>query len=794
MAKQLTGIPTNITEYPNSFKRQGAFPLEANEIFYSLEAAQKYVGGNDTTFGDIAYVGQKVTVVENDKATLYIVQPKDSSHATPYLSKIEGTGESVSEETVRDIVDGYVDEAYLETVVKDYVDENNGTIVYLNTREHISKSVELQDVYPIQHKDSLLKVVSKNRLVYKTGLTSQEVNGITFSPKIIKTNDVYDDTLPYFTVSGTSSGAKSTTIELGEVDCSVQGKYTISLQGETNYGYIDTTQRKCYITYTLYDESNPENVVQTSKILTNAPVTIDTKEINCHKIKFDLYFNVYSKLTIDEQKFKLQVEFGDTVTPYTHPRTVEDCAGKTVNIYGRNLISPTETFTKMSSQGYINRKTFYTLQGLGVHYIQGQMTEDYKIEITESTISTDGIEIETPLLQGDDFTLIFNIISISDTELTVSDVQLVRGKTSYEEYSSYSLESVVSDENGNCDISSLKYPYSLVTLNNFDNTNDGLDVYVKYDPALSRDWVEKEIDKIYESNSHNAKLLESFDLRTVDAGTYIWKANNRLMYSKPLDNGGSQVMLLDYKVNDNTPIAIIDYGDSVTLYRVMYALGKISNTNGVLQDVDCVELRTVVESGKKEYVLTTYSTATTKYVQDLISSQIGTIDTYTKGEVDSAISSQDGKRRDYDCTISGLTANELKTLYNSGDTYDNNNENLRAMIDNITGTFIVEQEVSDNLYFEKWSNGIVKYYTNQSVTPSESKENETFSIDVFKNPCKTIISCNVDGYSLDGTCKCHLMQIVDNESDNKYTINGLFDHVTANIGYKVFVSIVGMWK
>ena len=36
MAKLLTGIPINLTEYPNSFKRQGAFPLEAYSIFYDL--------------------------------------------------------------------------------------------------------------------------------------------------------------------------------------------------------------------------------------------------------------------------------------------------------------------------------------------------------------------------------------------------------------------------------------------------------------------------------------------------------------------------------------------------------------------------------------------------------------------------------------------------------------------------------------------------------------------------------------------------------------------------------------
>lgn len=51
---------TNITEYPNSFKRQGAFPLERYSLFDSLSSAQNYASTNP-----IAYVGQLVTVVDN---------------------------------------------------------------------------------------------------------------------------------------------------------------------------------------------------------------------------------------------------------------------------------------------------------------------------------------------------------------------------------------------------------------------------------------------------------------------------------------------------------------------------------------------------------------------------------------------------------------------------------------------------------------------------------------------------------------------------------------------------------
>lgn len=63
-------LPTNLTEYPNSFKRQGSFPLEAYSVFYAvtnaegvvttsaLDAAKDYAKNNP-----IAYVGQILAVV-----------------------------------------------------------------------------------------------------------------------------------------------------------------------------------------------------------------------------------------------------------------------------------------------------------------------------------------------------------------------------------------------------------------------------------------------------------------------------------------------------------------------------------------------------------------------------------------------------------------------------------------------------------------------------------------------------------------------------------------------------------
>ena len=74
MAELLNKIPTNLTEYPNSFKRQGAFPLEAYEVQYSLSAAQAYA-----TSDPLAYVGQTIAVVENGDVTLYIISDAEGT-------------------------------------------------------------------------------------------------------------------------------------------------------------------------------------------------------------------------------------------------------------------------------------------------------------------------------------------------------------------------------------------------------------------------------------------------------------------------------------------------------------------------------------------------------------------------------------------------------------------------------------------------------------------------------------------------------------------------------------------
>ena len=67
-------------DFAVAFNRQTAFPLDAKSYFENLEAAQaaaasaQEAGSSETTY----YYGQTIAVVENNKATLYVIQPNNT--------------------------------------------------------------------------------------------------------------------------------------------------------------------------------------------------------------------------------------------------------------------------------------------------------------------------------------------------------------------------------------------------------------------------------------------------------------------------------------------------------------------------------------------------------------------------------------------------------------------------------------------------------------------------------------------------------------------------------------------
>ena len=95
MAELLKNIPTNLTEYPNSFKRQGAFPLEAYSVFYTMDAAEAYAASNP-----ISYVGQTLAVVTSHVEVVEEVETSIIDDVTFYIiADAAGTLQEVGKAT-----------------------------------------------------------------------------------------------------------------------------------------------------------------------------------------------------------------------------------------------------------------------------------------------------------------------------------------------------------------------------------------------------------------------------------------------------------------------------------------------------------------------------------------------------------------------------------------------------------------------------------------------------------------------------------------------------------------------
>lgn len=96
-----TSTIKNITEYPNSFKRQGAFPLERYSIFNTLTEAKAYAKSNP-----IAYVGQIITVVDAGGTSIYKINNEAGDLVR--VDSLAGEAGSVTVEKLETATAGYL--------------------------------------------------------------------------------------------------------------------------------------------------------------------------------------------------------------------------------------------------------------------------------------------------------------------------------------------------------------------------------------------------------------------------------------------------------------------------------------------------------------------------------------------------------------------------------------------------------------------------------------------------------------------------------------------------------------
>ena len=136
------GLQTNfgITEYPNTFKRQGSFPLDNSSVFKSLNDATEYANSNP-----IAYEGQIKSVIDNDTINVYILKSSDDVNTNFKLSNISS---NELNNTIIDMTNLIKSKIGLWTISK-----NNGTDAYLDF--DILYSMEA-DSYEVYYNDELV--------------------------------------------------------------------------------------------------------------------------------------------------------------------------------------------------------------------------------------------------------------------------------------------------------------------------------------------------------------------------------------------------------------------------------------------------------------------------------------------------------------------------------------------------------------------------------------------------------------------------------------------------------------
>lgn len=200
MAILNTNIPTNLTEYPNSFKRQGAFPLEAYSIFYSLSEAEEYA-----TNSPIAYVGQILTVINNTSEVPEVKQYsiineagdlKELGKEEVYVSETNTDNNFIpNNATIEIVLYGTTDEEFIN--IDDYYKK---TETY--SRDEVYTKEEVDElVYNIEAGElSWDKILDKPDNLATTDYVTEQINTVKAEiPSLdgyAKTTDIPTDYVP----------------------------------------------------------------------------------------------------------------------------------------------------------------------------------------------------------------------------------------------------------------------------------------------------------------------------------------------------------------------------------------------------------------------------------------------------------------------------------------------------------------------------------------------------------------------------------------------------------------------
>lgn len=180
MATLLNNIPNNITEYPNSFKRQGAFPLERYSVFSSYAEAKDYAENNKIAYVTqpigVAYkIGEKVVadyyIIGDEKGTL--IHIGNSGHnldeINTRLEEIEQFFTLEDGESLKDTLDELIE-------LQKWIEEHLGD--FDEFKEQVKKDLETETARAKEAESSLGSALNK-----EIQLREAQINGLNFSTK-----------------------------------------------------------------------------------------------------------------------------------------------------------------------------------------------------------------------------------------------------------------------------------------------------------------------------------------------------------------------------------------------------------------------------------------------------------------------------------------------------------------------------------------------------------------------------------------------------------------------------------
>ena len=192
-------------DWQNVFVRTGNFPLDRSSIFSSYEDAVNYAkgDGSDTRgLGKTSYVGQIITVFENDVVSVYKITGKDimDSDSKTVEIKERGLEELISKEDVNTLIKNNIVSEDFEKEVKDIITETPITSKSVTDFSEATKNVIAET--PITSKsvtdfsEATKNVIAEENVMSNKVITDEKITIIgTPLAQIINPNNSLDITI-----------------------------------------------------------------------------------------------------------------------------------------------------------------------------------------------------------------------------------------------------------------------------------------------------------------------------------------------------------------------------------------------------------------------------------------------------------------------------------------------------------------------------------------------------------------------------------------------------------------------